>query len=201
MMDYYLSDIRTLPDPKKDAAALAGIPPWRCEYILRYRFPDDRKRSLGAWRLMEKTLGQYGFSASNVKVGEKGKLLCEGVYFNLSHSGDFVLCVISDAPVGCDIERVNRGHFSVAERVFTSGERRYLDDAQSDAERNRRFFRLWTMKESYLKMTGEGLGVSPNRLEIDFEDDCILRDSVPQPCRIQNIAHDDYEISLCTSTE
>ena len=197
MMDYYLRHVNSLPDPKENRETLNGIPDWRIEYILRYLRACDRKLSLGAWRLMEETLKQHGFSAENVTIGLNGKPECEGVYFNLSHSGDMVLCVVSDIPVGCDIEKVTDTPLEVANRYFSERERRYIDEAQNIPEVNRRFFRLWTMKESYLKMTGEGMNLSPERIEIDLNALTVLRDGVLQSCTLKNIPHEDYEISIC----
>lgn len=197
MTDYYLRHVDSLPDPKENRAVLQGIPDWRIEYILRYLRACDRKLSLGAWRLMEEILKQHGFSAENVKIGVNGKPECEGVYFNLSHSGDMVLCVAGDVPVGCDIEKVTDAPLEVAERYFSEKERRYIDEAPNIPEVNRRFFRLWTMKESYLKMTGEGMNLSPERIEIDCNALAVLRDGVLQSCTLKNISHEDYEISIC----
>ena len=197
MMDYYLRRVNSLPDPKESNAALQGIPGWRIEYILRYLRACDRKLSLGAWRLMEDTLKQHGFSAENVTIGLNGKPECEGVYFNLSHSDDMVLCAVSDVPVGCDLEKVTDAPLEVADRYFSERERRYIDEARNHPEINRRFFRLWTMKESYMKMSGEGISISPERIEIDLNALTVLRDGVMQSCTLKNISHEDYEISIC----
>ena len=198
MMNYYLLDASALPDPKEAAESLTGIPNWRCDYILRYLRPCDRKLSLGAWRLMESSLKRHGFSAENVVIGKNGKMECEGIYFNISHSADMVLCAVSDTPVGCDIEKVTNAPMEVAERYFSEKERRYIAVAKNSADANRRFFRLWTMKESYMKMTGEGMSLSPDRLETDPDGLSILRDGILQSCVLQNSAIDDYEISICT---
>lgn len=196
-MDYFLLDVTSLPDPGVERAALAGIPDWRRKQILRYLQPCDRKLCLGAWRLLENTLKTYGFSAQDVTVGRNGKLACEGIYFNLSHSADMALCAVSNVPVGCDIERVTSAPFDIAERVFSDEERHYISNARSARETDRRFFRLWTMKESYLKMTSEGMNLSPDRIEIAPCTLMVLRDGVSQSCTLQNRAVDDYEISIC----
>ena len=197
MMEYYLRHVNFLPDPKESNAALQGIPGWRIEYILRYLRACDRKLSLGAWRLMEEALKRHGFSAENVTIGLNGKPECEGVYFNLSHSGDMVLCTISDVPVGCDLERVTDAPLEVADRYFSERERRYIDKARNHPEINRRFFRLWTMKESYMKMTGEGISISPECIEIDIDAMTVLCDGVLQSCILKNISYEDYEVSIC----
>lgn len=197
MMDYYFQNVTFLPDPKEEKAALSGIPDWRCQYILKYLRASDRKLSLGAWRLLEDVLEQHGISAENVTIGANGKPECEGIYFNLSHSADMVMCAISDVPVGCDIEKINDAPLEVAEQFFSEKERRYIAGTETVRERNSRFFQLWTMKESYLKMTGEGMDLSPDRIEIALQTQTILRDSVPQFCILNNFSKDDYQISIC----
>ena len=199
MVEYALSDVSVLPDPLTDASALAGIPSWRQSYILRYRQADDRKRSLGVWRLMERMLAARGFQARDVAVDDRGKPWCDGVFFSLSHAGDLALCAVSDGPVGCDIEWVRDAPFDIAPRVFRPGERAYLRAARDDGEAQRRFFTLWTLKESYMKMTGEGLGLSPARLEIRMPALTLLRDGAEQPCALFHRAHGEYELSLCLS--
>ena len=200
MVEYYLKDVSALPDPAFDRAALRGIPQWRIEYILKYRNAGDRKLSLGAWLLMAETLKKRGLSADNVKVGENGKLFCGGAHFNLSHSGGMVLCAAADAPVGCDIERVSDAHFEIMKRVFSPREREYVLEPQDAAGRNRRFFRLWTMKESYLKMTGEGLSLSPRNIEIIPATNTVLRGASAVRCVLLNKEYGDYEISICEDT-
>ena len=197
MVEYALSDVSALPDPLTDPSALTGIPPWRQAYILRYKRADDRRRSLGVWRLMEGMLAARGFRAQQVAVDARGKPYCDGVFFSLSHVGDLALCAVSDAPIGCDIERVRDAPFEIAPRVFCPGERAYLHSAQDESEAQRRFFTLWTLKESYMKMTGEGLGLSPNRLEIRMPDLALIRDGVEQLCALFHTAHGGYELSLC----
>lgn len=39
-------------------------------------------------------------------------------HFNLSHSGDWVVCAIDDAPVGIDIEEIKPIDLAIAKRFF-----------------------------------------------------------------------------------
>ncbi len=197
MVEYALADVSALPDPLADASTLAGIPPWRQAYILRYRQAGDRRLSLGVWRLMERMLAARGIQARDVAVDANGKPYCGGVFFSLSHAGDLALCAVSGAPVGCDIERVTDAPLDLAPRVFCPGERAYLRSAGDPDQARRRFFTLWTLKESYLKMTGEGLTLSPERLEIRMPALTLLRDGAAQPCALFHTAHGEYELSLC----
>ncbi len=197
MAEYFIKSAAGLPDPALDASTLYGIPTERQERILKYRNAADRKLSLGAWRLMEEALGKYGFSAKNVVYSESGKPLCEGICFNLSHSGDMVLCAVSKAAVGCDIERVKDAPFEIIDKVFLPNEKKYIAEAQRAKDKARRFFRLWTMKESYIKMTGEGLSADLLGIEADPVRLTVTRDKVTARCRLFNTSYGDYEISIC----
>ena len=197
MVEYALSDVTSLPDPLTDPSALAGIPTWRQAHILRYKRPEDRRRSLGVWRLMEDMLAARGFQARDVAPDGRGKLGCDGGFFSLSHAGGMALCAVSDGPVGCDIELVRDAPFDIAPRVFCPGERVYLLAARDEADARRRFFTLWTLKESYMKMTGEGLGLAPERLEIRLPALALLKDGEEQPCALFHAARGEYEFSLC----
>ena len=200
-MKFYLLDASALPDPKEDESVLFGIPDWRRAYILRYLRPCDRKLSLGAWQLLESSLKQHGFSTEHIRTGKYGKPECEGVYFNLSHSSDMVLCTLSENPVGCDIEKVTDAPMEIARHYFSKKECRYIEDASDSADADRRFFRLWTMKESYMKMTGEGINLPPDRIEINLTSalgPVVLLDGILQSCVLQNSSIGDYEMTICT---
>jgi len=83
----------------------------------------------------------------------------EGLGFNLSHSGDWMLVAVARGrQVGVDIERVNarRPLRRLAERFFAPGEREALR-AVPDAGLAEAFYTCWTRKEAYLKARGEGL--------------------------------------------
>ena len=103
------------------------------EAMLRYVFPDRDPETL--------------------KQEPGGKPFWEGIHFNLSHSGPWVVLAVGDSPVGVDVEafRQSRNGTAVAKRRFTPEEQAFVG---SDQER---FLRIWTAKESLVKRTGEGL--------------------------------------------
>lgn len=76
------------------------------------------------------------------------------VYFNLSHSGQYVVCAVSDRPVGIDIQVIRPYYLDVARRVYNPGE---LEQIKNSADPASEFTKLWTKKEAYLKMLGCGL--------------------------------------------
>jgi 4'-phosphopantetheinyl transferase len=81
----------------------------------------------------------------------------------ISHSGNHVACAASAEPVGLDIEAPwrQRDITALAEGVCTATERARLLLLPA-AERAGHFYRVWTLKEAWLKRRGEG--VSPARL-------------------------------------
>ena len=77
---------------------------------------------------------------------------CE-IFFNISHSSNYVVCAIGDKPVGIDIEGGRKGRQNLARRFFDRAESDWIEEAESDE----RFFRIWTLKEAYGKATGQGV--------------------------------------------
>ena len=73
------------------------------------------------------------------------------VQFSVSHSGDAVICAVSDNPVGIDIEKIREVRFGIAQRFATAQELEYI------GENTERFFEIWTLKEAYFKCIGTGL--------------------------------------------
>lgn len=79
-------------------------------------------------------------------------------YFNISHSGDYVLCVISEEEVGADIQKIQPVDTAkLAGRFFAKEECRMLEQCGSDGKRQSLFFELWTKKEAFGKLTGQGV--------------------------------------------
>ena len=81
------------------------------------------------------------------------------VHFSLSHSGDMLMCAISDENVGADCQViVNDGERlkRIANRFFTEEEVTFLS-SQKDIDYAPLFFDIWTRKEAYVKYTGAGL--------------------------------------------
>ena len=76
--------------------------------------------------------------------------------FNLSHSGDYAVCAVSDAECGADIEQPRPVRRDFAARFFHPDETAFLQTCPADSYP---IFlcRLWTLKEAYLKGLGREL--------------------------------------------
>jgi 4'-phosphopantetheinyl transferase len=91
----------------------------------------------------------------------KPALLDQPLFFNLSHTGDYLLIAVSDQPqIGVDIEQIRSrpGLADIAQRCFSTQE---LNHWQSLPENQRLalFYRLWTKKEAFVKAVGRGLAL------------------------------------------
>ena len=148
------------PEELNIALALNQVGPQRREAALRYMREIDRKLSLAAFLLlMEGLEKEYGITEPPVLAfGPHGKPFLRdypGIHFNLSHCARAVLCVISDAPVGCDVEAVVSPLDMDLVNHCCSPEEQAAILASDRPEAA--FCTLWTRKEAFLKWTGEGL--------------------------------------------
>ena len=78
------------------------------------------------------------------------------VQFNLSHSGEYAVCAVSEQPVGIDTEQPAEIAHSLAREFFHPDEAAFLDGLPETLYQEY-FFRLWTLKEAYVKYLGTGL--------------------------------------------
>ena len=102
--------------------------------------------------------------------GAHGKPRVEGLRFNISHSGALAIIAVAHVEVGVDVELPRpRRSDAIARRFYAPGEiERLFAVADADARADA-FFRVWTCKEAFLKVTGEGLSRSTRSYEIAFD--------------------------------
>ncbi len=92
--------------------------------------------------------------------------LIRHIYFNLSHSGEYVVLAVSDSPVGVDVEHKSKSYEILAKRCFCEEEYKDIQAAITEEERKHRFLEYWTMKEAYIKCIGEGMRIPMNSFQI-----------------------------------
>lgn len=169
-MKWYKYDIRDLTDFEyfKWYSLMSEDKQHRVD---RFRFTDDKKRTVAGEMLARKAIAEWcGITHESISFGikEYGKPYAKDlpVEFNISHSGDMVVCAIDDKPIGIDIEKIRPIDLAVAKRICTSEELLYLFDRTpteqdftytTDTKILTRFFELWTKKEAYGKHFGYGL--------------------------------------------
>lgn len=121
-----------------------------------------------------KTLGnpiEVGYS-----YGEHGKPCFRSIpfKFSISHSEENVLCVFSKQEIGADIQYLkpqeDKTMTGIVNRFFSEGERDRWEQIERAEDRADFFYRIWTRKEAYAKLTGEGIlatvGLDLHRTEV-----------------------------------
>jgi 4'-phosphopantetheinyl transferase len=105
------------------------------------------------------------------RYGPHGKPEIAGapLRFNISHSGAVALIALGRQEVGVDVELPRpRRTDGIARRFYAPAEVERLFAVGDDEARRDLFFRLWTCKEAFLKVTGEGLSRSIRSYQIDL---------------------------------
>lgn len=116
-----------------------------------------RQESLIGRILLDDALCQLGVSDYKVEYqkNKKPKLISEKeAYFNISHSDTLVALALSFNEVGCDIQQIKPYNPKVSKRHYCQGEIELIEKSKNKDEI---FIRLWALKESVLKLTGEGI--------------------------------------------
>ena len=139
--------------------ALAAVSAQRRAHAQRYRKEHDQRLSLAAYRLLQRALSlEYHIQEPPLfDYGAHGKPTLVGhpdIYFNLSHCHEAVACVVDTVPVGIDVESLSNYDTEIVKEVMNDEEQRQIVCSPTP---RLTFLRLWTMKESLLKMSGEGI--------------------------------------------
>lgn len=140
-------------------AALPLLSEQRRQQVLRFKHEQGRKTCAAAYLLLcEGLRKEYGITEKPVfAYGEHGKPAIVGhpdIHFNLSHCREAAVCVVSDRPVGVDVESIRSFKESLVEYTMNPTEVELIRQSERpDVE----FIRLWTMKEAVLKLSGEGI--------------------------------------------
>ncbi|KAB3538078.1 4'-phosphopantetheinyl transferase superfamily protein [Bacillus safensis] len=173
----------------------------------RFRFLIDARRTLLGEVLVRQTIhDMYDMPMDQIVFETEGNgkpvvRQLPSFHFNLSHSGDWVVCAVDDAPVGIDIEEIKPIDLAIAKRFFSADE--YQDLLSQPAERQEAyFFHLWSMKEAFIKLTGKGLSYGLSsftaRLSADGQASLTLPDH-ETACFVQTYSLDPaYQMAVCT---
>lgn len=170
-LDVWLARTGTLHDARWRAECLELLGPEEHQRLETLRDEDSRERYLLMRALIRSTLSRYDRVAPEcwqLTANAHGRPeLVPGqsrldLRFNASHTTDLVACAIAlGRSVGIDVERheLRVDVVALAERFLAPAE---ADDvaARPPHEQTARYFRYWTLRESYLKAKGIGLAGS-----------------------------------------
>ncbi|MGZ5052857.1 MAG: 4'-phosphopantetheinyl transferase family protein [Methylobacter sp.] len=131
--------------------------------ILRYCRWQDRHAALFGRLLLKTALLEAGYFASCLELLQfdayNRPSIDSSIDFNISHSGNYVLCAISkNGRIGIDIEQIKDINISYYKNFMSKTE---WDDIANNEALTRRFYYYWTIKESVMKADGRGLSIPP----------------------------------------
>ena len=153
----YISNVSALDNPSLFMSFYETMDKKRKDRIDCFKFQKDKNLSLGAGVLLKLALEKEGIVDFIIQSTKKGKpYLAENkaLFFNLSHSGEIAMCTLASCNVGCDVEKIKSKPPNIT-RMFVN-----------EQEDKNQFYKLWTAKESYLKMTGDGFFKNPKDIVI-----------------------------------
>ncbi len=112
-----------------------------------------KQQSLAGYILFYRAVKEL-FPHKQIKIyfNEHGKPLCDFCFFNFSHSGDHVVCAISDEPVGVDIQQIKAVKQREKYIFFTREENDYVN--LNEKLMSERYIEVFTKKEAAIKMLG-----------------------------------------------
>lgn len=158
----------------------------RAQHYLRQ---EDKLRCVVAEALLKTALGTDRFQIEKNDCGKPYIQDRPDFYYNLSHSGRYVVIAWGKTEVGIDVQQhdATTNREAIAARFFAPDEQEY---ARQDLQR---FYEIWTKKESFLKYNGKGLHMALRSF------------SVLDPALKRRFFHrhlpDGYSLSLCTEED
>ena len=157
------ADALQMPDDKARCIA-AGL---LLEYAYQ-KFRIEKKKELADANSFDYVQKLAGFPEMMPQIapGERGKPefvwpegMQEKIYFNLSHSGEYVICALADFEVGVDVQKKTGIRDNMLRRFFTAEDRACIEKCGDDVIlRERMFAQIWAIKEAETKLKGRGIG-------------------------------------------
>ena len=134
-----------------------------------------------------------------MQYGKYGKPYLKDVYFNLSHSGNYAICALSEREIGCDIQKIKPINRRLLQKCYSLSEQRYVLQPNNEKEQEERYISIWTLKESYLKKRGLGLTKKLDDISFDIKDEKIVvwDEGCKRQERFQLLDYEGYRIALC----
>ena len=141
----------------------------RREQALKFRHEQGQRLCVLAYQLLKQGLKEeYGISENPIfEYNEHGKPSIVGhpeICFNLSHCKEAAVCVVSDHPVGIDVESIREYRDSLVRYTMNDDEVRQIESSEHP---DVAFIRLWTMKEAALKLIGTGISNDIKNVLVD----------------------------------
>lgn len=170
----FLMDVEPLANEMVFAHYFDQVSPDRQGKIKALKSTKARALSLGAGLVLKILLEKCSIDPTAPMIrNNNGKLFLkdrEDCYFNLSHSGHFVVGALAPEAIGIDIQKIKKANVKLAKRFFHDQEYTFLLKLASESQ-DLGFSQIWAAKESYIKYLGTGLATPLNSFQVQFEID------------------------------
>ena len=157
-MQYRIFDDMTECSEQEVARLLPLVSEQRREQALRYTHTFGQYCCLKSYEMLIDLLASTSYKLDPIptfQYNEHGApYLEDGPYFSISHCKQGIAVVVSDSPVGIDIEGLRRVDEGLVRKTMNTQEQAQIAAA---ANPEQEFIRLWTRKEAYVKMQGTGI--------------------------------------------
>ena len=138
---------------------------------------NKQKQAILGENLLIKGLKKiYNLDYAQIKIlrNKNGKQYIKNkkIYYNISHSNDYVICVFANNKIGVDIEKIKNTNFKNLHQFATENEINYLLKNNDNIDKN--IFQLYTLKEAYFKMKGSNLNNIKELLNLKSNDGFLI---------------------------
>jgi 4'-phosphopantetheinyl transferase len=169
---------------------------------LKYIRPQDQFSFIIGRLLIMKLLRFFGYNAIeiiNLKKTKHNKPYFSNLFsFNLSHSGDYVICCGSKKHnLGIDIEKKKQLDISDFKTAFSSKE---LEIIHSTPDSLGEFFKIWAKKESIIKADGRGLTIDLTKISLSENKAIIDKSDAIWHLKSLDIS-EEYSCYICSDKE
>lgn len=199
MKNFYVEKIEDVISEKELPKAILSFGMERKHEILSISNKKKQLESAAATLLLRQLLVDSGFQKDEIIKDEKGapKLKKQmKIFCSLSHSNEYVSCAISDQAIGIDIQEMREGKRErISKRFFHKTEQELCNQNKS----LELFYKIWTSKESYVKMLGSGLAGNMDSFYLDMKKECICSNEGKQLASVSFKSYKSY--MLCIATE
>lgn len=145
----------------------------------------SRLQSLAGYILLYRIM-EESFPKEQLKISfnEHGKPLCDFCFFSIAHSADRVVCVVSDKPIGVDIQQIKSVKQRKSYMIFNKAESDYVN--QNVKLISQRYVEIFTKKEAAIKMLGLSLSQAATI------------DTLSKDFKFKTCQKDDFFITICS---
>lgn len=173
MVYIYQADDKFINEEISLDELLLKLPVIMHERAKRYKFEQDAYNFVLGRLLLKQGLEHLGMGDqfAHIEYQKKGKPFLKGVFFNISHTENRIVCAIStEGEIGIDVEKIKPVKLTDFGSWFTENEWIDINNATTPLHK---FYRYWTMKESIIKALGVDLSYL-HKIEVDISQDHFL---------------------------